>query len=204
MKKSSLEKITKAIEFEIDAFGEVMDVSKFKQLQEQLEKFLIRDALTLTLNRWKFEEVLKREINRSKADAIPLCLLMVDIDKFKKINDCRGHNEGDDVLKAVAWDTEFIVEGTIGKSHRFGRWGGDEFLYIFPSKSVDVVDEIAEQIRSHIEGLHLDNAISRPITVSIGVTHLKKSDDITSFIKRVDKAMYKAKKKGGNRVEIAK
>ena len=65
MKKNSLEKITKAIEFEIDAFGEVMDVSKFKELQKQLEQFLIRDALTLTLNRWKFEEVLKREIKRS-------------------------------------------------------------------------------------------------------------------------------------------
>lgn len=204
MKKSSLAKITKAIQSEIDAFGEVMDVSKFKELQKQLEIFLIRDALTLSLNRWKFEEVLKREITRAKSDGTPLCLLMLDIDKFKQINDCRGHIEGDDILKAIIWGFEFAIEGTIGQSHRLGRWGGDEFLYIFPSKDMTEVKGIAEKHRIHTEDLYKEGVISRPVTVSIGVTHLKKSDDVTSFIKRVDRAMYKAKKKGGNKIGVLK
>ena len=204
MKKSSLEKITKAIESEIDAFGEVMDVSKFKELQKQLEKFLTRDALTSTLNRWKFEDVLKREISRAKMDGSTLCLLMLDIDKFKRINDGLGHNKGDEILKAVVWDAEFLVEGTVGKSHRLGRWGGDEFLYILPSQSITETKKVAEVIRSHVEGLYVDNIICRHMTVSIGVAHLKKSDDTASFINRADKAMYRAKKKGGDKVEVAK
>jgi len=184
-------------------FGEMMDVSKFKELQKQLEKYLIRDALTLALNRWKFEEVLEREMKRSKAEGTPLGLFMLDIDKFKNINDSFGHNIGDEVLKKIAWDTEYIVEGTVGKSHRLGRWGGEEFLYLFPSQDKGEVKIIAEKVRSHVDNLY-SNGWEFSMGVSIGVTHLKKSDDSASFIDRVDKVMYRAKEKGGNKVEVAR
>jgi len=203
-KDNQLEKVINAISNEIDVFGEMMDVSKFKELQKQLEKYLTRDALTLALNRWKFEEVLEREMERAKVEKTALSLFMLDIDKFKQINDGLGHNEGDDILKEVAWDVEFNIEGTIGKSHRFGRWGGDEFLYIFPSKNVTETKVIAEKTRNHIDGLYMDNKLSRPITVSVGVAQLKKSDDSKAFIDRADKAMYKSKEKGGNRVEVSR
>ena len=205
MKKSSLEKITKAIESEIDAFGEVIDVSKFKELQKQLEKFVIRDALTMTLNRWKFEEVLRREISRARDDTHGMLgILMLDIDNFKKINDGRGHQEGDNVLQQVIWQAEFVVEQTIGKSHRLGRWGGDEFIYIFPHKSTTDIKYIAEDIVKQVNELYTDDVLSRPVTVSMGIAPLKKSDDSKTFINRADKAMYKAKKKGGNRIEISR
>ena len=200
--KNTLEKITKAIEAEIEAFGEVMDVSKFKELQKQLEKFLIRDALTLTLNRWKFEEVLKREMKRSKTNGTDLCLMMIDIDKFKSKNDVLGHIVGDRVLQEVAWQTELIAEETIGKSHRIGRWGGEEFIYIFPLKNIKETKVIAEKIREHIDGLYLNDNLPCATSVSIGVVPLKKKDVIATLIKRADKAMYKAKAKGGNRIEI--
>jgi diguanylate cyclase (GGDEF)-like protein len=203
-KNNKLEKITKAIEDEIEAFGTVMDVSKFKELQSQLEKYLIRDALTLALNRWKFEEVLEREIKRAKDNGTNLCLLMVDLDNLKKTNDTLGHEEGDRVLKEIVWQMEWTIEKTIGKSHRLGRWGGDEFLYIFPLKNIVDVKKIAEKAKSHINNLYNKDLVCFPASVSIGVSHLKKSDDTKSFIKRVDKAMYRAKKKGGNKVEVAK
>ena len=203
-KDNKFEKITKAIEAEIEAFGTVMDVSKFKKLQSQLEKYLIRDALTLTLNRWKFEEVLQREIKRSKDSGHSLCLLMFDIDNFKKINDGFGHNEGDEILRKLAWDFEFLVEKTVGESHRFGRWGGEEFLYIFPFSNVNEVKKIADKMIEKLENMYMEGNLIRRIGVSIGVANLKKSDDLKVFINRADKAMYRAKKNGGNRVEVAR
>ena len=203
MKFHNIEKITKAIENEIEVFSDIIDASKFRELQKQLEKYIIRDALTLSLNRWKTEEVVNREILRSKSDNNSLYLLMFDIDNFKKINDALGHNEGDYILQRVIWDIEFHIENTIGKTHRLGRWGGDEFVYVFPAKNKTEIKKIANDIRSMVENLYYDNKISSKITLSIGVAPLKKSDKIKNLIDRADKAMYKAKNRGGNRVEVS-
>ena len=202
-KDNTLEKITKAIESEIEAFGEVIDVSKFKELQKQLEKYLIRDALTLALNRWKFEEVLKREIKRSKDSGHPLFLLMLDIDNFKIMNDNFGHNYGHDVLRKIAWALEYIAEETIGKSHRFGRWGGEEFLYIFPSAKHKEAKEASNALMEKLEDDYMNHLLHCRVGVSVGIANLKKSDDHKTFIKRADKAMYRAKKHG-NRVCISR
>jgi diguanylate cyclase len=189
-----LDKVIKAIEGEIEAFGEVMDVSRFLELKEQLEKFLITDPLTGTLNRWKFESILKREICSAKKLKKPLCLLMIDVDKFKALNDNYGHLGGDNILREISALMEEEAEGTRGKSHHLGRWGGDEFLYIMPLKNVAKSKAIANRIRKRIR--------NNTTTVSIGVAQLRDGDDVNALIGAADKAMYAAKKKGGNKVEV--
>jgi len=191
---SKLDKVIKAIEGEIEAFGEVMDVSRFRELKEQLEKFLITDPLTKTLNRWKFESVLEREIKSAKKMKKPLCLLMIDVDNFKKLNDNYGHIGGDNILREISKSMEEEAEGTIGKSHHLGRWGGDEFLYIMPLKNIAKSKAIANKIRKRVG--------NKTTTVSIGVAQLKERDDAVALIQAADKAMYAAKRKGGNKVEI--
>ncbi len=190
---AKLDKVIKAIEGEIEAFGEVMDVSRFRELKEQLEKFLITDPLTRTLNRWKFEDILKREICSAKKLKKPLCLLMIDVDKFKKLNDNYGHVSGDNILREISALMEEEAEGTRGKSHHLGRWGGDEFLYIMPLKNIAKSRVIANRIRKRVG--------NNNTTVSIGVAQLKAEDNIDTLIQAADKAMYAAKKKGGNKVE---
>lgn len=199
MNKDKLQKITGAIQGEIEAFGEVMDVSRFCNLQKKLEKYLTTDAVTGVLNRWKIEEVIENEINRVKSGNGKLCLLIIDIDKFKMINDIQGHNRGDYVLAKTVQKIEYAFEGTIGKSQRLGRWGGDEFVYICPygSRKINAMIKRAMDDLKTIEYVYIN-----PITVSIGIACFKKGDNITSFVARADKAMYRVKKKGGNGVEI--
>lgn len=200
MNKDKLKRITNAIESEISAFGEVMDVSKFRELQKQLEKFLITDPLTGVLNRWKFQEVLQREIQSARRLKKPLCLMMIDVDNFKKINDKYGHNYGDNVLVRVANTLEYESEGTVGKTHHLGRWGGDEFLYICPLKNLRQAKKIAEKMRVAIGGKSIiDDSICQ---ISVGIAQLKGEDDGLGFINSADRAMYKAKSVGGNRVEL--
>jgi len=194
---ATLEKVIKAIEGEIDAFSEVMDVSKFRELQGQLEKFLITDPLTGVLNRRKFEEVLQREICSAITLKKPLCLMMIDVDKFKNHNDSLGHNAGDQILKQVAVSLEEIAEGTSGKSHYLGRWGGDEFLYIFPLKTIKQTKIIAEKMRACVS-----DTSSGAVGISIGIASLKNEDSVSTLIAVADGAMYVAKSMGGNAVII--
>lgn len=196
MNKDRLQKITKAIEMEIDAFSEVMDVSKFRTLQKKLERFLITDAITGVLNRWKIEEILWNEIKRAKDNNSSFSLLMIDIDKFKGINDKYGHNDGDRVLYTVAQGIEYAFEKKIGKSHRLGRWGGDEFIYISHSNDIKKLKEKIDKCHKLLAERY------GQVTLSVGIGTYKKGDTINSLVARADRAMYVAKKNGGKRVEF--
>ena len=209
MNKEKLYKITKAIEGEIEAFGEVMDVSKFRNLQKKLEKYLTTDAVTGILNRWKIEEVIDSEIDKTKSGKNKLCLMMIDVDKFKLINDVEGHNIGDSVLIKVAQEIEYAFEETISKSKYFGRWGGDEFVYVCSSKNAKKINKMAKNALLRMKKITYSLYIAfilfiylRPVTVSIGVAWFRKNDGVDSIVARADKAMYRIKKKGGNGIEV--
>ena len=130
--------------------------------------------------------------------------MMLDIDGFKQINDRYGHSEGDKILKKVSREIEKQAEGTVGRSNYLGRWGGEEFLYIFPSKNIKATKRIGEKIRKTMEQWYRSKKpiINMPVTVSIGITLLRENDNCLSIINRSDKAMYTAKHKGGNKVEM--
>jgi diguanylate cyclase (GGDEF)-like protein len=175
----------------------VRDITRRKQAEEELEILATTDKLTGAYNRTKFKEIIEREIARVKRFDTKLSMIIFDIDYFKEVNDTYGHNYGDYVLKTLA----HIVQDNIRKMDYFVRWGGEEFMIISSETDVQKAYALAERIRIIIEDKRFKN--NRKVTVSFGVTEFKKSDTENSFIKRADDAMYKAKSKGRNRVEVS-
>ncbi len=166
-----------------------------------MEKINIRhkiyfDKLTGVHNRAKMEEVLTYELQQHKRYNTPFSFIIIDIDNFKNFNDTYGHIIGDEVLISVAK----ISNRTIRKSDTFARWGGEEFALLLSNTELENARIVAENIRKAIE--NLDHRVAGKITASFGVTGSKKDDTIESIFKRADDALYKAKDKGRNRVEL--
>ncbi|WP_457640738.1 GGDEF domain-containing protein [Persephonella sp.] len=163
------------------------------------EKFRIMaeiDPLTGIYNKSKFNQLLQLELERSKRYGRPLSLILFDIDYFKKINDTYGHQAGDYVLKTLAQ----IVSSNIRATDYFARWGGEEFVILAPETDIEGAQILAEKIRKTIEEYPFDTV--GKVTSSFGVTEASLKDTPDSFVKRADVALYKAKDRGRNRVEI--
>ncbi|MDD5758035.1 MAG: PAS domain S-box protein [Desulfobulbaceae bacterium] len=181
-----------------------MDITFIKEAQDALNKAnqLLKlqatiDPLTGIFNRGKFDEMLLVELSRARRYNLPLSLVMLDIDHFKNINDTFGHHVGDIVLKELTAH----ISKYIRKNDWFARWGGEEFIILLPHTTLEQAEQFAENCRVQIEELRVKGL--EGITCSFGVTELTADDDIFSFNKRVDTALYRAKDKGRNRVEIA-
>jgi len=174
----------------------VRDITRRKQTEEELEILATTDKLTGAYNRTKFKEIIEREMARVKRFGTKLSMIIFDIDHFKEINDTYGHNFGDHVLRTLAR----IVQHNIRKIDYFVRWGGEEFMIISTETDLQKAYALAERMRIMIEKKRFKN--NRKMTVSFGVTEFKKNDTENSFIKRADDAMYQAKRKGRNRVEV--
>lgn len=169
---------------------------ELKRANELLEKQATTDALTGIFNRLKFDELLKSELSRAKRYALPLSLIMFDIDHFKKINDTYGHQAGDLVLKELTG----LVAGDLRTPDIFARWGGEEFIILVPHDRVEEARELAERLRTRIAHFHF--SIVWNVTCSFGVTGLRGDDDLNTFVKRADDALYKAKNGGRDRLEL--
>ena len=176
--------------------GLIEDITERKLAEEELKRLAATDKLTGAYNRTKCHEILEREIERVKRHNQPLSIIIFDIDRFKKVNDRYGHSAGDYVLKTIA----DIVRESIRKIDYFVRWGGEEFMIISSETSLKEASALAERIREIIETSAFENV--GKVTVSFGVTEFRESDTEDSLIKRADDAMYEAKKKGRNRVEV--
>jgi len=165
-----------------------------------LDKVAFYDSLTRVYNRRKLLQLLQAELKRVKRYGRPLSILLLDIDDFKKINDTYGHNFGDTVLK----DFARILRQVTRETDYVGRWGGEEFLIILPETTKEEAFKVAEKIRKHIEDYFEEN-YGKKITVSIGLTEIRHFDDtiLLKIIDMADKALYKAKKDGKNRVVIS-
>ncbi len=158
----------------------------------KLEEAATIDGLTKIFNRKKISELISYEIK--KRNAKDLYLIMFDIDNFKKVNDTYGHDMGDEVLERVAK----TARENIRQHDSIGRWGGEEFMILLPHSNKKAAVEIAERIRSEIAGLKWEKMPS--ISISLGVTGIRRDDDEQSFYKRVDNRLYLAKTHGKNRV----
>ena len=177
--------------------GIVRNITKRKQLENDLEKLATTDELTQTFNRTKFHEVIEKELERAKRYHHSLSIVMFDIDHFKKVNDTFGHAVGDYVLQTLAK----IVKENLREMDYLVRWGGEEFILITPETDIERAGVLAERIRKVTESYKFDHGGT--ITVSFGVTEYKPDDTEDTFIKRADDAMYEAKKKGRNRIEVS-
>lgn len=161
--------------------------------QEKINSMLEKDALTHVYNRNKLIDICKPGAKQLIDDTVTQAgIMMIDIDKFKSVNDTFGHDVGDKILTFVA----STVQGSIRDSDYLIRWGGEEFVVILPRENAETAATIAERIRQKVESS--DNGYTK-ITVSLGVS-LYTGVDINEDIKHADKAMYTAKQTGRSKV----
>jgi diguanylate cyclase (GGDEF)-like protein len=158
----------------------------------------ITDALTELGNRHWMEDTFKRELQRALKDRKPACVIMLDIDSFKRFNDQYGHIAGDRVLGLVAK----VLRKHLRPTDLIARFGGDEFAAFLPGASLEKAMRTAERLREKVPEIS-PATLPTPVTVSIGVTAIAPSDELATLIHRADAAMYEAKAAGRNRV-IAK
>ncbi|WP_161798276.1 GGDEF domain-containing protein [Aneurinibacillus tyrosinisolvens] len=168
----------------------------FNQRLELLEKLSTIDSLTQLYNRYKVENVLKSKVELGEQLGEPLSLILLDIDYFKQVNDRYGHQEGDKVLTAFAG----LLKETVRDTDIVGRWGGEEFMIVCPNTSLGDATRLADMLREKIEQYSFP--IVRQKTSSFGVSCYQKGDESSQLISRADQALYKAKEKGRNRVEV--
>ena len=160
--------------------------------ENALRDLAAKDSLTDLLNRRSGEQLLIQYDNYRKYHGKPVCLVMLDIDNFKKINDTLGHAVGDDVLKTIG--------RTLQKEARLSdnviRWGGEEFLIIVPEATLKETLVLTERIRNSISD-QVNGEVGQ-VTASFGVAEMFKDETTVSLINRADKALYKAKLSGKN------
>ena len=160
---------------------------------ENLARF---DMLTGTLSRRAILEALDAEIERARRHGHSLACLMLDLDRFKKINDTHGHQFGDKALHCVAQ----VISGLCRTNDHLGRYGGEEFLMILPETRIEGATRFAERVRLAVAETNLDRRQER-ITLSIGVTEWRKDHGSSStLIAEADRALLEAKAAGRNNV----
>jgi diguanylate cyclase (GGDEF)-like protein len=172
-----------------------------EQFQRQMYESALRDGLTKAFNKKYFAERLRSEVAYSKRHRAPMCLLMLDLDHFKKINDTYGHLAGDHVLARFA---EFVQQ-RIRKEDVFARYGGEEFALICRGIPLDEGFQLADRLRDGIAQLELYSEGRRlPVTVSIGVAAMPDApaSKANELVACADKALYAAKRAGRNRCEV--
>ena len=181
-------------------------VGREKLLREQtlvLRSQTFADGLTGIANRRHFDVAIEREHRRARRHGTPLSLLMIDIDHFKAYNDHYGHQKGDQCLIQVA----AALSGMLKRSaDLMARYGGEEFAMILPDTDTAQATQMAEAIRARAEALaiaHAHGGASGVVTVSIGVAtrSVASAVNIDTLIGAADRALYRAKKNGRNRVE---
>jgi len=162
----------------------------------KFEKMAFTDQLTGLYNRYKFTEIFVSEYKTMTQRDNSMSLIMIDIDFFKKINDTYGHNMGDAVLLQLS----NILLRYLRNVDVISRWGGEEFLILLPTATIENAYKLGEKIRIAIQDFDMDESLK--ITVSIGITEVKIGDDIKDSVKRADTALYEAKDSGRNCVKI--
>lgn len=164
----------------------------------QAEQNAFTDVLTGLGNRRWMKDIFERELKRSQRGGQALCLMMIDIDNFKRFNDHYGHMAGDRVLVAVAG----ALREHLRPTDLIARFGGDEFAALLPALDVEQAKHAGERLRARIAELS-PPSLSTAITVSIGVAVGTADDAVDTLVHRADEAMYDAKSQGRNRVSTS-
>lgn len=172
------------------------DITIFEKQKTTLEERASIDELTKVYNRAKFQQLFKQTVEENKINPRALCLVIFDIDHFKKINDTYGHNKGDEVLVSVSQ----FIKAQIRMTDILCRWGGEEFTLLLVGSNIDAGVRICEKIRTLVENYPFLE--KRQVTVSMGITQYLDMDTLETFIARADNALYRAKKSGRNRTEM--
>lgn len=188
---------TRWADFMRDEKSQLTHVNKIlEERATKMEYLASVDKLTSLYNRGKFESTLKEEMSRVlRYEVGTFSIVLFDVDNFKAVNDTFGHLAGDIILKEIS----AIAKDTIRSTDLICRWGGEEFAIIMPMTTLEHGVEASEKLRQEINDLIFDGL--GQVSCSFGVAEFHKDDTIHSLMLRADKAMYKAKSNGKNRVE---
>lgn len=162
--------------------------------RKELLRISITDPLTGVFNRIKFDEEINRWIDYSNRYKKPLCLVIFDVDDFKRVNDRHGHLIGDSVIQLIA----STIKKEIRSTDVFARWGGEEFVILLPDTDLHQAKDMTERMRICIKKIKFDKVGS--ITCSFGLVELREDESTESLLKRADKYLYDAKDCGKNTV----
>ncbi|MFT7465435.1 MAG: two-component system cell cycle response regulator [Pseudohongiellaceae bacterium] len=183
-----------------ELLARVRNLVRMKVLQDELTKASQTDALTQLANRRFGVKRLAEEMERARRYGRELSVVIIDIDHFKNVNDTLGHQAGDEVLVSVSSELSNILR----KSDCAIRWGGEEFLFVFPETDANEAASIVNRLRAHLEGhpiaVTANEASTVPVTVSGGVAQLGDDDTLETLVDRADQALYRAKETGRNRL----
>ena len=169
-----------------------------------LQQLSVVDSLTGIANRRRFDEVLENEWRRAIRSGVSVSLIFIDVDFFKAFNDSYGHQAGDECLRQVAQ----ALNGIINRAgDMVARYGGEEFAVILQNTSAEGATTVAERLRAHIEDLQIPHAksnVSDVVTISLGLATIAPEHALsqTVLIEEADQALYRAKEKGRNRIEV--
>lgn len=187
-------------EKELQLLESVMDVLVYPMRNALLYRKALTtamiDPLTGLNNRGAMAVTLNREMDRVRRHDQDMSILMIDIDHFKEINDRYGHLAGDDVLRQVAQ----MIDTTIRGCDACFRFGGEEFLVMLTDSNLPLARMVAERLRTTIGEQTRSPAPNAPVSVSIGVAHFDDESDWPELVDRADRALYRAKQSGRNRV----
>lgn len=166
-----------------------------REANENLREVSFHDPLTGAYNRRFFDEVFEQQLGLAVRQKRPLTVMMLDLDRFKSINDTFGHGVGDEVLK----DTVRVVQGALRSTDLLTRFGGEEFVILLPDTPLDTARLVADRLRLAREQRPVAG-VDRPVTLSLGLVQLQDGDGAPSLLKRADDLLYQAKTGGRNRV----
>ena len=158
----------------------------------QLKAKIFTDSLTKAASREYLIQQGEIELRQAQWHKQAFCMLVYDIDHFKKINDLHGHDMGDQALKIISHGVKQLLR----PADLLGRYGGDEFVVLLPNTNVHTAMTVANRLLEHINSIQL--VIDEQLSVSIGVTEMHQDDDFESLFKRADNALYAAKRAGRN------
>ena len=165
------------------------------QMNDILKNKSIRDSLTNLYNHQYINELLEREISNSSVPYHNLCVLMLDIDHFKRVNDTFGHQVGDNVLVVIS----SLISQYARNIDMIGRYGGEEFIAVLPNIDLEAAYLIADSIRLSIQEYDF-GLPNLNVTISVGLAQYE-SEDVKTFVNRADTLLYQAKRNGRNRIE---
>lgn len=175
-------------------------LQELQQVNQKLEQLAATDSLTGIANRREFMNRAEEEISRANRNGTDLCMMVIDFDQFKNVNDEYGHQAGDKVLKEFVRLSKEIMR----PSDLLGRIGGEEFALLLPETELSSSIKVAERLREYIEDSPVTyNNKTINLTISIGLAKYQpKVDTVKKWLHRADQLLYQAKDKGRNRVEV--
>lgn len=171
--------------------------SELANVNKKLQNLANEDPLTGLLNRRGLMQHIEQAKINYDQNKQPFCLVLIDFDEFKQLNDTLGHDMGDKVLSS----SSDVIRESIREVDAAGRWGGEEFLVLIANTGLDVAVEIAERIRNDVAH-KISLKVNQKVSITVGIAQCKADESVESCLKRADNALYKGKKRGKNVVQV--